>query len=171
MNQRSVEAKIIRDLRIRIDKQPLTQTELIENFKLMGYGVAVFVLSALLILGCNQEAHAGDLSPHFNRSEFNQHREPLPVDQIKVSAELVEKLEKLRHAIGDKPINIRSGYRSPAYNKSVGGAKHSQHMEGRAVDIVVDGMTAKQLEPIAKSVGFTFTQTYKHLPHLHVDVR
>lgn len=131
--------------------------------------VSAVIVVMVVILGASL-AHAGDLSPHFSRAEFNQKRDPLPVDQVKVSPELVAKLEKLRQVVG-RPIKINSGYRSPEYNKKVGGAKHSQHMDGRAADIIVEGMTAKELEPIARSVGFSFTQTYAHLPHLHVDVR
>jgi hypothetical protein len=34
---------------------------------------------------------------------------------------------------------VTSGYRSPQHNASVGGASQSQHMQGRAVDVVVKG--------------------------------
>lgn len=34
-------------------------------------------------------------------------------------------------------IKINSGYRSPTYNKRIGGARFSQHKEGRAADIQV----------------------------------
>ena len=42
-------------------------------------------------------------------------------------------------------MDINSGYRSPAHNKSVGGKTKSQHLEGRAADIVLHGMSIKQL--------------------------
>lgn len=141
----------------------------------MIFGMIALVLFALMIPSCSTpEAFAGDLSPNFSRQEFNQKRpgHQLPLDQVKVDPELVRKLEALRAAIGNKPIKLNSGYRSPEYNRDIArGAKHSQHMHGKAADIVVDGMTSKQLEVYAKKVGFTFTQTYEHLPHLHVDVR
>lgn len=43
-------------------------------------------------------------------------------------------LDPLREAYGG-PIIVTSGYRCPALNKAVGGAKNSQHMTGQAVDI------------------------------------
>lgn len=38
------------------------------------------------------------------------------------------------------PITVTSGYRCPAVNKAVGGARNSQHLYGLAVDIVCDDM-------------------------------
>lgn len=38
-------------------------------------------------------------------------------------------------AIWNRPIVIVSAYRSPKHNKSIGGARYSQHMEGRALDL------------------------------------
>ncbi len=37
-------------------------------------------------------------------------------------------------AAGYGPLDILSGYRSPEHNARVGGAKHSQHLHGRAID-------------------------------------
>ncbi len=44
-------------------------------------------------------------------------------------------LDPLREAYG-KPIRVNSGYRSRSLNKAVGGASNSQHLEGKAADIV-----------------------------------
>lgn len=59
------------------------------------------------------------------------------------SAEIRRNLEKLiigcldpiRRAYG-KPILVTSGYRCPALNAAVGGSKTSQHLAGRAADLV-----------------------------------
>ena len=40
----------------------------------------------------------------------------------------IDKLENLRLAFGG-PLRVNSGYRSPAHNKSVGGAERSMHLE------------------------------------------
>lgn len=48
---------------------------------------------------------------------------------------IVAKKYKVKFA--DVSINVNSWYRSPAYNKSIGGARYSQHVEGRATDITV----------------------------------
>ena len=53
---------------------------------------------------------------------------------------VANQLQILRNYIG-KPITINSAYRSEEYNASIGGAKNSQHIMGRAADIVVKGMT------------------------------
>ena len=47
-------------------------------------------------------------------------------------------LEPLRVAMG-KPIKISSGYRCERLNKSVGGVYNSQHLNGQAADIDIQG--------------------------------
>ena len=58
---------------------------------------------------------------------------------------LMEQLEILRVAVGQKPITINSGYRHAAYNRAQGGSPNSQHLVGKAADIVIAGMTPKQV--------------------------
>jgi len=53
-------------------------------------------------------------------------------------------LQPLRDAVG-VPVNVTSAYRSPAVNKAVGGAKTSQHVLGEAADIVVAGMSPREV--------------------------
>jgi len=47
---------------------------------------------------------------------------------------LAQTLEQVRELLGGAPILVSSGYRSPALNKAVGGARNSAHMLGLAVD-------------------------------------
>ena len=42
--------------------------------------------------------------------------------------------QPLREHFG-RPIYVSSGYRGPELNRAIGGAKRSQHMEGRALDL------------------------------------
>jgi hypothetical protein len=49
-------------------------------------------------------------------------------------------LEPFREVFG-MPVKVLSGYRCPKVNKLVKGASNSNHMEGKAVDFVVDGIT------------------------------
>lgn len=106
----------------------------------------------------------GDLSAHFSRSEFADHR----TGQVYVAPELVRALEVLRHEIGDRPITIVSGYRSPSTNKAVGGASNSQHLWGRAADLSdALGVTIEQ----AKAAGFSGIGVNPRGHVVHVDVR
>lgn len=47
---------------------------------------------------------------------------------------LANVFESIR-AIWNKPILIHSAYRSPEHNRTVGGARNSQHLQGRALDL------------------------------------
>src|SRR5688572_11702254 len=76
------------------------------------------------------------VTEHFKVSEFAQHaRHGLPaVDYprefiLSRLVALCEALEVIRGELGSS-IRIVSGYRSPAYNAKIGGARKSQHMEG-----------------------------------------
>ena len=86
------------------------------------------------------------LSEHFTLEEFVRSRkaqargiknEP-PAEAVEGLKLLVQHiLEPLRQAWG-QPIFVTSGYRSPALNRAVGGARNSQHLLGQAADIVAD---------------------------------
>ena len=47
-------------------------------------------------------------------------------------------LQPLRDAMGEA-IKIGSGYRCPQLNKAVGGVSNSQHINGEAADLCIDG--------------------------------
>ena len=57
-------------------------------------------------------------------------------------------LEPLREIV-KRPIQITSGYRSRFVNLGIGGSKTSQHIEGKAADIVVPNMSIDELFDIA----------------------
>ena len=50
-----------------------------------------------------------------------------------------EMLEAVRSLLGNRPILISSGYRSPAVNAAVGGARSSAHTFGKAADFICPG--------------------------------
>lgn len=87
------------------------------------------------------------VSPHFRASEFAQpNGVPYPVAWIESRLKrLVDVLERLRDELGGRPITVVSGYRSQAYNASIGGVRYSQHTQGRAADIVVDGLAPRNV--------------------------
>ena len=87
------------------------------------------------------------LTAHFTLAEFTRSEsakrhgvsnEPTPehLENIRVLCERI--LEPIRAKYG--PIVISSGYRSKTLNHYIGGALKSQHLEGKAVDIYMDGM-------------------------------
>lgn len=96
---------------------------------------------------------------------------------------LVEKLQELRNIAANPSsgIIVTSGYRTPEYNKKVGGASNSYHMKGIAADIIFDfkymDFNTNQLKSILKNIGFTNVGFYwldypknTKLHRLHVDV-
>lgn len=110
----------------------------------------------------------GDLSPHFSRREFackGSQRAGHPPHSVKVSAHLVQHLERLRAIVG-RPLPIVSGHRCPWWNQRVGGASRSQHLYGTAADIPRGYATVDQ----AERAGFTGIG-HKDGWAVHVDVR
>ncbi len=104
------------------------------------------------------------LTPNFNLREFACKH----CGAVILEPELVKKLQALRDLIG-KPIVITSGYRCPTHNKNVGGVSNSQHVYGKATDIVVDGITPTKVAEYAENVGFNGIGIYNTFTH--VDIR
>jgi Peptidase M15/Putative peptidoglycan binding domain len=75
-------------------------------------------------------AGGGRCSEHFRFREFRSNGD----GWITVDRALVRGLERYRRLLG-KPVPIVSGYRDPAHNAAVGGARTSQHLFGNAADI------------------------------------
>lgn len=51
------------------------------------------------------------------------------------AVKLARLFEAFRAYIGVGPLVVLSGYRTPEHNRSIGGARASQHVEGLALDI------------------------------------
>lgn len=67
-------------------------------------------------------------------------------------------LDPLRERYG-KPITVNSGYRCPALNKLVNGAKNSQHVKGQAADITAGSISQnKKLFQLAIDMNLPFDQ-------------
>ena len=69
-----------------------------------------------------------------------------------------------------KKITITSGFRTIANNKREGGVSNSQHLQGRAADFKVAGVSAKTLAKTAKNSGM-FSYVGEYSTWVHVDVR
>ena len=120
-------------------------------------------------VGANVTQRINDvpIAPNFRLYEF----ESPDTLEVMVDPRLVARLQSLRDALG-KPIKVTSGYRTPEHNASptVGGEPDSQHLCGKAADIVVSGVSVGKLAKLAAAAGFTGIGTYND-GHLHVDVR
>lgn len=67
-------------------------------------------------------------------------------------------------------IHINSGYRTPAHNaKLKGSAKKSMHMEGKAADIRIPGVSTEMLSKLAKAIGVGGVGVYVKNGFVHVD--
>ncbi|WP_343242056.1 D-Ala-D-Ala carboxypeptidase family metallohydrolase [Streptomyces sp. SID9727] len=80
------------------------------------------------------------------------------------------RLEALRHALGDRPITVNSGFRSTSCNSAVGGASNSRHLYGDAADL--GGIAFCTLAKEARYHGFNgiLGPGYPdHNDHVHVN--
>ena len=94
------------------------------------------------------------LEKNFTLSEFRcKDGSDIPESLMVNVQKLAKNLQVLRDYLG-VPIRIISGYRSPKYNRRIGGARRSQHMQARAADIKIKGMTPKEVKRvIVKLIG------------------
>ena len=110
------------------------------------------------------------ISPHFSIGEMACKDGS---NEVLYSTELMSMLEKLRAYVGFT-VHINSGYRSPSYNRKIGGASKSQHTLGTAADIVVkkNGKTvsAKKICCLCQDLGFKGV-AYISESAVHVDMR
>ena len=95
------------------------------------------------------------LTKNFHMDEFQSNDGAVMPDEVaKNILQLAVNLQVLRDYL-KKTIKINSAYRSPAWNKKVGGVSDSQHVQGKAGDIVVSGYSpievAKAIESLIAS--------------------
>ncbi|MEU9979872.1 D-Ala-D-Ala carboxypeptidase family metallohydrolase [Streptomyces sp. NPDC050856] len=84
------------------------------------------------------------------------------------------KLEAMRHALGDQPLTVTSGFRSYACNEAVGGASGSRHLYGDAADLGAGPHSLCRLAQQARYHGFhgILGPGYPgHGDHTHLDHR
>lgn len=85
------------------------------------------------------------MTENFNIMEFaSRDGADFPQEVIENLYELAKNLEVIR-AFYNKPIKVNSGYRSPSHNKKVSGSIRSQHLLGKAGDLVIEGITPDEL--------------------------
>lgn len=109
---------------------------------------------------------AVQLSKNFKSTEFDCKCSKCKTTVI--DSALVTLLQKIRDHFG-KAVTINSGYRCSSHNKEVGGARNSQHLYGKAADIVVKGVPSSLVYEYADSINVKGLGKYNSFTH--VDTR
>lgn len=92
------------------------------------------------------------LTENFNIAEFQCHDgTPVPDEYEYNVMILADNLQVLRDYLGE-PVKLNSGYRTPEYNKKIGGKPASKHMRAQAADITVKSKSPKQLHSIIEKL-------------------
>lgn len=93
-------------------------------------------------------------------------------DKILIDTALVDYLQRIRNWAGH-PLIISSGYRTPAYNKKIGGASSSKHTLGMAADIYVENRARSiyQIAKYAEAIGMLGIECNEDKNYVHVDTR
>ena len=92
---------------------------------------------------------------------------------IKIDEKLVNFLQKIRDNFG-QPVTINSAHRCADYNKKVGGASKSKHIDGMAADISVKGVKPAEVAKYAETIGVLgigLYETDKDGYFVHIDTR
>lgn len=128
-----------------------------------------------------------DLSPNFSLQELSHSDVALRrgLDNTPNAGEVAnlqrlaeDLLEPVRALLG-VPLHINSGFRCPSLNQALGGAIGSAHMDGRAADLVPEGMSVQDAFYAIKRTDLPFDQlimecgAWLHLavPRVGVDPR
>jgi uncharacterized protein YcbK (DUF882 family) len=86
---------------------------------------------------------------------------------------LAHTFENIRKLCSNQPLIIHSSYRTPTWNAKVGGAKSSQHLFGKALDIQPTKMTVIAMHRIllrhATALGLGGLGLYNTF--IHIDIR
>ena len=111
----------------------------------------------------------GDISKHFNRSEFAC-KCTSECEYNAIDARLLEILEKMREYFG-KPVIVNSGCRCPEHNFFVGSDDSSQHIRSKAADITIKGVQVDDIfnyaiHLLAGKGGIGIYDNF-----IHIDVR
>ena len=107
-----------------------------------------------------------NLSPHFTLEELTRSEVAArngwdnspKQEEIANLQRLAYLLEKVKEAVGGKPVMINSAFRSKQVNDAVGSKDSSQHRIGCAADIRVPGMTPRQVVEACITASVLFDQ-------------
>lgn len=92
-----------------------------------------------------------------------------------IRTDLLELADQIQDNFDGRPIEVVSGFRSPAYNEQLWQMGHhvsrnSPHMYGQALDIRIPGITAKEIRDYADLIDKGGVGYYPSLDFVHIDV-
>lgn len=109
------------------------------------------------------ELQDNDCTPiHFDYSEFDNNCGATNFEGGKVSVgtagenikRIMWQFEAMRRKLGDRPLNVTSGFRSVSCNTASGGSSTSLHMYGQAADLGLSNPPQCTLWNAGKTSGF-----------------
>lgn len=188
----SVEDYLLLLQKPRYTKVKLAQTyfQAAKQVKAAGYATSPVYADSLIRLIKEYKLEVYDeglveiwITDHFKWTEFDSPDGEIMSEEIRQNIWLLStELEKVRSNLGDKPINVTSGWRSPAYNEQIRlevmklypnepwrwPAKDSFHPKGKAVDIKIAGVSPLHIAQRARwqvgwKGGIGIYQTFVHL--------
>lgn len=115
------------------------------------------------------------LTAHFALEELvcTQHRDldnTPPAEVIATLRRTAAHMEAVRRVLGDRVISISSGYRSPALNRAVGGARISAHLSGHAVDFNCYGLgSPREVCRVIAGSDLAFDQLIEEGSWIHIS--
>ena len=119
-----------------------------------------------------EKGRSDKIAKNFQYKEFDCHGQGCCSTTI-IDEKLVEYVQRIRDHFG-KPVTITSSYRCEVHNRRVGGATKSYHMRGQAADIVVQGVSSREVAKYAESIGILgigLYETSKDGYFTHIDTR
>ena len=103
---------------------------------------------------------------YFKMEEFNQPN--LKESWRKMDLNLLLLVDKMRDRAGI-PFKINSAYRSPEYNKKIGGVANSSHCKGMAVDIATKDSRSRYLI-LEAAIHFGIQRIGIAKSFIHIDI-
>jgi len=94
-----------------------------------------------------------------------------PKEMFNSILEMARQIQPIRTMLNTQII-IRSGYRTPEWNKFCGGAKSSYHLKGMAVDSKASGISVvKYALYLVRYTDFSGYGVYTYQDFVHSDMR
>lgn len=129
---------------------------------------------ALYVLNTNERAElpvlaaGGGFSPRDLDRAAHLLREPGSGNEHPIEARLLDAVYRIQMHFSAQEIRVVSGYRTP---RAIASRRSSNHGRGRAMDIVVPGVSDEDVAKFARAMGFMGVGVYPTSGFVHVDVR